>query len=361
MKRLATILLAVIIATAMTFTLAACADDPAPAPTPEPTVAPTPEPAATPTPTPAPTLEPETEDETGNLFEREVEFGDNVINFVIIQGEDGQTTSIVTMLFDGEDVIRERVLVDYLFNVFYDSGITEFNIHIISGDEEGAWVISESGIAIDIPEAHMTAFSDEFGFIDALPVYYNDIVHLSTGIKGFPDIDSAIEGVMFRLEERLEGRQGLIDERPKALLLPEEGILMHEDSNVAISYLGTGLYRFDGTRWNDEEHGEWYHGWYDECYLIVVYVENKSDVRVFIGDVTLSIDGESLIDASGGKTLAIIDAQSSETVRIASEDAFPTMQPSTISGTLEYTSITSTTGTVFRGTVHEAPFEIQIG
>jgi len=101
------------------------------------------------------------------------------------------------------------------------------------------------------------------------------------------------------------------DEAPAGLLDPEDGIHIHKDEHVTISYLGCETDR-------------------DRDYM-VFYVENNTDVELTFQSNTLSIDGESLGHISGSDSIA---AQSKGRVRFRTGDPFPTMSPATITGTL---------------------------
>jgi hypothetical protein len=107
------------------------------------------------------------------------------------------------------------------------------------------------------------------------------------------------------LQELQEDEQGMI---------LDNGITIYEDDYVSIEYLGCevteGLFA--------EE-------------TMVFNVHNFTDVELAFQGSTLAIDGVSLGYVSGSDAIA---AKSTGKVRFSTEESFPTMQPSIISGVL---------------------------
>jgi hypothetical protein len=91
----------------------------------------------------------------------------------------------------------------------------------------------------------------------------------------------------------------------------DDAVLIHDDDYVSIRYLGCEINR------NRE--------------YMVFHAENKTNVEVTFQANTLSINGESLGYVSGSDSIA---AQSRGRIRFRTADPFPTMSPSTITGTL---------------------------
>lgn len=107
------------------------------------------------------------------------------------------------------------------------------------------------------------------------------------------------------------------NQTPESEPIPEpepepEPLLVHEDNYVTISFIGT-----DTDNRNRER--------------LVFRVDNKTDVELTFQSSSMSIDGTSLGRISGSDSVA---AQSNGFVRFRADEDFPTLTPSTISGTM---------------------------
>ena len=94
-----------------------------------------------------------------------------------------------------------------------------------------------------------------------------------------------------------------------------QGALIHEDENVRITFAGT---RIGGTSLSPREEIEF-------------FVENRTAARLTFQSDSMAIDGHSLGHVSGSDSIA---PQSSGIVRFRTAEAFPTMSPSTVSGSI---------------------------
>lgn len=90
-------------------------------------------------------------------------------------------------------------------------------------------------------------------------------------------------------------------------------IAIHEDENVSIHFIGCEM-----DKRGDEQ--------------IVFMVENKTAVELSFQAGSFALDGLSLGHVSGSDSIA---AQSKGKVRFETAEAFPTMNPSTLSGTIK--------------------------
>ena len=95
---------------------------------------------------------------------------------------------------------------------------------------------------------------------------------------------------------------------------PGEGSLIYEDANVRITFAGV---RVSPDRWQDEE--------------IQFFVENRTAARLSFQSNSMSLNGMSLGHVSGSPSIA---PHSSVIIRFRTAEAFPTMNPSTISGSM---------------------------
>lgn len=120
-----------------------------------------------------------------------------------------------------------------------------------------------------------------------------------------------------RLKSELEAANAKIEElqnaEPATPVSPTDvEVLIYDDDYVTISFIGCEIYR-------DDEN-------------IVFMVVNKTDSELTFQSGTMAIDGISLGHVSGSDSVA---AQSKGKVRFETAEEFPTMAPSTISGTIK--------------------------
>ena len=120
-----------------------------------------------------------------------------------------------------------------------------------------------------------------------------------------------------RLKSELEAANAKIEElqniEPTASIAPTNvEVIIHDDDYVTISFIGCEMDR-------DDEN-------------IVFMVTNKTDSELSFQSGTMAIDGISLGYVSGSDSL---EAQSKGKVRFETKEEFPTMVPSSISGTIK--------------------------
>ena len=135
------------------------------------------------------------------------------------------------------------------------------------------------------------------------PSYDRQDTSTTEVIQLIPEDDISFEEIINEMDEEYEEESGLLS--------PEDGILIHENEYFTIRFLGC-------------EEGR------DREYM-VFFVENKTDVELTVQANTLAINGENLGFVSGSSSIA---AQSRGRARFRTTDEFPTLTPSTITGTL---------------------------
>ncbi|MBD5099534.1 MAG: hypothetical protein HDT35_08355 [Clostridiales bacterium] len=138
-----------------------------------------------------------------------------------------------------------------------------------------------------------------------------------------------------KLKSELETANAKIEElqnaNPTAPIVPTDvEILIYDDDYVTISFIGCEMHR-------DNEN-------------VVFMVLNKTDSELTFQSGTMAIDGISLGHVSGSDSVA---AQSKGKVRFRTEEEFPTMAPSTISGTI---SVIDFGKTLWGSQSYEVPF-----
>jgi len=101
-------------------------------------------------------------------------------------------------------------------------------------------------------------------------------------------------------------------EEASPALIETVDVLIYEHEFFTISFVGTAV---------DNRGRE----------FMVFFVENKTDYELTFQGGSLAIDGESLGHVSGSDSIA---QQSRGRVRFRTAEDFPTLDPSTISGTL---------------------------
>lgn len=120
-----------------------------------------------------------------------------------------------------------------------------------------------------------------------------------------------------RLKAELDTANAKIEELQKVEPTPanvptEVEVLVYDDEYVTINFIGCELDRND------------------EC--IVFLITNKTDSELTFQSGSMAIDGISLGYVSGSDSVA---SQSKGKVRFETKEEFPTMAPSTISGTIK--------------------------
>jgi len=99
------------------------------------------------------------------------------------------------------------------------------------------------------------------------------------------------------------------------VIQPGQGRLIYEDENIRVTFAGT---RIGGTSTRPREE-------------IQFFVENRTIARLVFQADSMSINGISLGRVSGSESVA---PNSSGIIRFSTAEAFPTMNPSTISGSM---------------------------
>lgn len=135
---------------------------------------------------------------------------------------------------------------------------------------------------------------------DALKAQYEELQEENDRLK------SELETANSKIEE-LQNAETVASQAPTEL-----DVLIHEDDYVSISFIGCEMERDDQN--------------------LVFMVTNKTDSELSFQSGSMAIDGFSLGHVRGSDSVA---AQSKGKVRFETKEEFPTMTPSTISGTIK--------------------------